>query len=103
MTYALANETASQSQPQTFSSGQTEPILELLRPYSAFPKTITGPTVWKREDFINDTSLWKHTWTAEHIKELEAAYEAFLSSGLELPEINQVRYLLSARVILTDL
>jgi len=73
-----------------FTSGQHEPVPELLAPYSAFPKEITGPTVWKREDFINDTSKWQHRWTPELIAELEQSYEEYKARGVELPQINKV-------------
>jgi len=89
MTFTLPD--IKQEQTSTFTSGQHEPIAELIAPYDAFPKSITGPTVWKREDFINDTSKWQHRWTPELITELEESYEAFAARGVELPEINKVR------------
>jgi len=88
MTFTLTETVA----PKTskFTSGQHEPVPALLTPYSAFPKEITGPTVWKREDFINDTSKWQHRWTPELIAELEQSYEEFKARGVELPQINKV-------------
>jgi hypothetical protein len=88
MTFALTETVA--PKPSNFTSGQHEPVPELLAPYSAFPKEITGPTVWKREEFINDTSKWQHRWTPELIAELEQSYEDFQARGVELPQINKV-------------
>lgn len=88
MTFTLTETIA--PKPSSFTSGQHEPVSELLAPYSAFPKEITGPTVWKREEFVNDTSKWQHRWTPKLISELEESYEAFLARGIELPQINKV-------------
>lgn len=88
MTFTLTETVA--SEPSNFTSGQHEPVPELLAPYSAFPKEIAGPTVWKREEFINDTSKWQHRWTPKLIAELEQSYEEFQARGVELPQINKV-------------
>jgi hypothetical protein len=88
MTFTLTETVAPKA--ANFTSGQHEPVTELLAPYSAFPKEITGPTVWKREDFINDTSKWQHRWTPELIAELEQSYEEFKARGADLPQINKV-------------
>ncbi|ORY27885.1 hypothetical protein BCR39DRAFT_536597 [Naematelia encephala] len=71
------------------TSGQHEPDHSLIQPYSSFPKKITGRTVWKREDFIDDEKLWKRRWGKEHVQELESAYEAFESTGKSLEEITK--------------
>jgi hypothetical protein len=89
MTFPIS-ETSSTTTPETFTSGQHEPVPELITPYELFPKEITGPTVWKREEFIQDTSRWQYRWSAEQITELEKSYETFLASGLDLPSINKV-------------
>ena len=89
MTFTLTETVAPKT--SNFTSGQHEPVPELLVPYTAFPKEITGPTVWKREDFINDTSKWQHRWTPELIAALEQSYEDFNARGVELPQINKVR------------
>lgn len=88
MTYTLT-ETVS-AKTTNLTSGQHEPIPGLLAPYDSFPKVISGPTVWKREDFVNDTSRWQHRWTPELIAELEESYAAFQATGVDLPQINKV-------------
>jgi len=87
MTFTIVD---ASSTPQTFTSGQHEPIPELITPYGSFPIEITGRTVWKREEFLEDTSRWQHRWTSEQIAELEKSYDAFVASGLDLPSIKQV-------------
>lgn len=77
------------------TSGMLEPSHELVQPYANFPKEITGKTVWKRDEFINDENLWKRQWSAENIASLEAAYDAWAAKGLSLPEIDRVSIIIS--------
>lgn len=80
---------ASSHRPKVLTSGQLEPDHNLIQPYSAFPKEITGPTVWTKEQFENDHGLWKRRWTEEQIELLEDAYANFEATGLGLPEITR--------------
>jgi len=81
---------ASSSRPKNvLTSGQVEPDHSLLQPYSAFPKEITGPTVWTKEQFEDDPSLWKRRWSDEQIALLEEAYANFEATGRGLPEITR--------------
>jgi hypothetical protein len=75
---------------QEFSAGQHEPVASLIQPYSAFPKKITGPTLWTREELINDEGRWKFQWTPELIRELEEAYDAWTERQEDLPTIRRV-------------
>ncbi|WVW83551.1 hypothetical protein I302_105572 [Kwoniella bestiolae CBS 10118] len=80
------------------TSGQHEPDESLIQPYSVFPKVVTGPTVWNKEDLSKNESLWKEAWSAEQVKELEESYEQFLGTGLDLPYITQDTFPLSSSV-----
>ncbi|KAL2258887.1 hypothetical protein VTK26DRAFT_7620 [Humicola hyalothermophila] len=71
------------------TSGQHPPLYHLLQPYSAFPKHITGPTVWRREDFVDNPSRWIHPFTDAELSELSAAADAFLAASLPLTAISQ--------------
>src|SRR5690348_13980103 len=71
------------------TSGQHAPLYDILQPYSAFPKEITGPTVWRREDYINNPERWVHPFTPEEIAELSATADAFIASGTPLTGISQ--------------
>jgi len=73
------------------SAGQTEPLAELIQPYAAFPKEVTGRTVWKRDQFISNPEVWQHHWTPRQIELLDKAYDDFAASGKDLTEINKVR------------
>lgn len=84
---------------RVLTSGLLEPDHSLIQPYSAFPKKITGPTVWAREEFEDNDSLWKHTWTEEQIAGLEAAYDKFEASGRNLPEIDRETFPLPENVL----
>ena len=66
------------------TSGQHNPIYERLRPYSDFPKEITGPTVWRAEDYRNNPERWTHVFSDEEIAELSRASDDFIASGTPL-------------------
>lgn len=72
------------------TSGQHAPLLEKLRPYSEFPKEITGPTIWKKEDYINYPERWTHLFTNEEVAELGAAAENFIEKRIPLTGITKV-------------
>jgi hypothetical protein len=71
------------------TSGQHPPLYDVLKPYSAFPKTITGPTVWTRSEHENNPERWQHRFTPTEIAELSAAADAFLASGVPLTGISK--------------
>lgn len=66
------------------TSGQHNPIYDRLRPYGDFPKEITGPTVWKAEDYRNNPERWTHVFSDEEIEELGKASDDFIASGTPL-------------------
>lgn len=72
------------------TSGQTYPDYSRLKPYSAFPKEITGPTVWKSEDYKNNPERWTHRFGEEEISEISDAADAFIQSGTPLTGITKV-------------
>ncbi|WOO84275.1 Taurine hydroxylase-like protein SAT17 [Vanrija pseudolonga] len=71
------------------TSGQHEPLFDILTPYEQFPKEVTGPTVWTKEEFESNPKAWKWRWTPEQIADLEAAYDEWEKTGKSLPEINR--------------
>lgn len=71
------------------TSGQHPPLYHLLRPYSDFPKEITGPTVWKREDFEGHPERWVRPFTDAEIQELSDTADAFIASGRPLTAISK--------------
>jgi hypothetical protein len=70
--------------------GQQPPIYSLLRPYEDYPKEITGPTVWKAEDYRDHPERWTHRFSAEEIEELNKAADDFIASGTPLTGITKV-------------
>ncbi|EGO61020.1 hypothetical protein NEUTE1DRAFT_144321 [Neurospora tetrasperma FGSC 2508] len=74
------------------TSGQHPPLYDVLKPYSEFPKEITGPTVWKREDFVNNPERWVHPFTDEEVQELSDTADAFIASGTPLTGISQENF-----------
>lgn len=73
------------------TSGQHPPLQEQLKPYSAFPKEISGETVWKSEDYINNPERWVHILSDDEIAELSDAADNFIKDGTPLTGISQVR------------
>lgn len=72
------------------TSGQHPPLYDALKPYSEFPKEITGPTVWTKEEFESRPEAWTHPFTDEEIADLGRAADAFIASGTPLTGISKV-------------
>ncbi|KAF2766312.1 Clavaminate synthase-like protein [Teratosphaeria nubilosa] len=74
------------------TSGQTDPQYELLRPYSEFPKEITGETVWKKEDYEGHPEQWVHHFSKEEVDEISATADAFIAEGTPLTGITKANF-----------
>lgn len=74
------------------TSGQLPPEYELLQPSSEFPKEITGPTVWKSEDYSNNPERWTHHFNDEEIAELDEAADKFIAAGIPLTGITKENF-----------
>ena len=74
------------------TSGQHPPLYDALRPYSEFPKEISGPTVWEREEYIDNPERWVHPFTEDEIKELSDTSDAFIASGTPLTGISKQNF-----------
>lgn len=72
------------------TSGQHNPLYDHLRPYEDFPKEISGPTLWKKEDYENNPERWTHPFTSEEIEELSQTADEFIASGTPLTGISKV-------------
>lgn len=72
------------------TSGQHNPNHSLLTPYDKFPKEMTGPTVWKAEDYRDHPERWTHVFSDEEIAELGGAADAFIASGRPLTAMRKV-------------
>lgn len=73
------------------TSGQHPPVYDQLKPYSAFPKEISGPTVWRKEDYENNPEKWVHPFTDEEVQELSDTADQFIASGTPLTGISKVK------------
>jgi hypothetical protein len=72
------------------TSGQHPPIYELLRPYSDFPKEITGETVWKSEGYANNPERWVHVLNDQEVNELSLVADEFIADNTPLTGISKV-------------
>lgn len=77
------------------TTGQHPPIYDLVYPYSAFPKRIEGPTVWKAEDYANSPERWVHQFSDAEIKEISDAADKFIVSGMPLTGITKEKFVLA--------
>jgi hypothetical protein len=74
------------------TSGQHNPTHALLTPPSLFPKEITGPTVWKAEDYRHHPERWTHVFSAGEVDELGRAADDFIASGRPLTGMAKVGF-----------
>ena len=72
------------------TSGQHNPIYAQLTPPSQFPKEISGPTVWKAEDYRDHPERWTHVFSKEEIAELGGAADEFIKKGWKLTAMAKV-------------
>lgn len=71
------------------TSGQHPPLYDALKPYSEFPKEITGRTLWKRDDYVHNPERWTHPFTDDEVQELSEAADQFIASGTPLTGISK--------------
>jgi hypothetical protein len=71
------------------TSGQHTPVYEQLKPYSEFPKEISGPTVWKKEDYDGHPERWTHPFSEQEVAEIGKAADDFIASGTPLTGIGK--------------
>ncbi|BDD62954.1 hypothetical protein MPDQ_007857 [Monascus purpureus] len=74
------------------TSGQHPPLYDQLRPFEDFPEEITGPTVWKAEDYKNNPERWTHRFTEEEIEELSQTADKFIASHVPLTGISKANF-----------
>ncbi|PGH18983.1 hypothetical protein AJ79_00016 [Helicocarpus griseus UAMH5409] len=71
------------------TSGQHAPNYDQLKPFSEFPKEITGRTVWMAEDYRDSPEKWTHRFSEEEVAELSRASDAFMESKTPLTGISK--------------
>jgi len=74
------------------TSGQHNPTYDLLTPPSLFPKEISGPTVWKAEDYRDHPERWTHVFSASEVEELGKAADGFIAGGRPLTGMAKVGF-----------
>ncbi|KAL4817309.1 hypothetical protein BDW67DRAFT_174864 [Aspergillus spinulosporus] len=74
------------------TTGQHPPIYEELHPFEDFPKSISGRTIWKAEDYKDAPEKWTHRFTTEELEELSATADAFLASKTPLTGISKSNF-----------
>jgi len=102
MAPGLVEDTAASLEPGTANksifpdgyktTGQKAPVYSLVQPYENFPKNISGPTVWKADDFRDAPEKWTHAFTDDEIAEIGEAADKFIEAGLPLTGISKDRF-----------
>lgn len=96
--HELSKKLASNNAPKNIfpdgikTSGQHDPLYDQLRPYSDFPKEITGSTAWDRDEYKSNPERWTHPFSEEEIKEISDAADAFIASGTPLTGITKALF-----------
>ncbi|KAJ5264139.1 hypothetical protein N7505_008060 [Penicillium chrysogenum] len=74
------------------TTGQHPPLYDHIIPFEKFLKQITGPTVWKAEEYRENPEKWTHVFTQDQIDELSSASDAFLASKTPLTGISKTNF-----------
>ncbi|KAI9044115.1 TauD/TfdA family dioxygenase [Aspergillus affinis] len=76
------------------TTGQHPPLADHIHPFDKFPKEISGPTLWKAEDYREHPEKWTHRFSDEEIAELSGAADAFLQNKIPLTGISKSNFTL---------
>ncbi|KAB8248923.1 hypothetical protein BDV35DRAFT_156918 [Aspergillus flavus] len=74
------------------TTGQHAPLYDHIKSFEQFPKEISGPTVWKAEEYRDAPEKWTHRFTAEEIAELSATADQFLANKIPLTGISKSNF-----------
>ncbi|PLN78691.1 Clavaminate synthase-like protein [Aspergillus taichungensis] len=74
------------------TSGQHAPDYTLVKPYSGFPKEITGPTVWQADDYRDSPERWTYSFNESDIDEISTAADRFIQAGTPLTGITKDQF-----------
>jgi hypothetical protein len=72
--------------------GQHPPLYDQIYPYSAFPKHIEGPTVWRPEDYADNPERWVHQLSADEIDEISRVADNFIALSLPITGITKQNF-----------
>ncbi|BFZ54929.1 hypothetical protein PYCC9005_001966 [Savitreella phatthalungensis] len=79
------------------TSGQYDQLSETVTPYEQYPKQISGPTVWVRDDYQTHPERWVHWWTSEQLAEIEQAARNFQATGASITDISKDNFVLASQ------
>ncbi|KAE8365595.1 hypothetical protein BDV27DRAFT_126648 [Aspergillus caelatus] len=74
------------------TTGQHAPLYDHIKTFEQFPKEISGPTVWKAEEYRDAPEKWTHRFTPEEIAELSATADQFLANKIPLTGISKSNF-----------
>ncbi|PYI05387.1 taurine catabolism dioxygenase TauD, TfdA family protein [Aspergillus sclerotiicarbonarius CBS 121057] len=74
------------------TTGQHPPLYEHIHPFEKFPSQITGPTVWRPEEYRDSPEKWTHRFTETEIEELSLAADEFLRAKIPMTGISKSNF-----------
>ncbi|KAI9926712.1 hypothetical protein ASPWEDRAFT_55161 [Aspergillus wentii DTO 134E9] len=74
------------------TTGQHPPLYDHIHPFDEFPRQISGPTVWKPEDYRENPEKWTHVFSADEVEELSVAADNFLAAKIPLTGISKSNF-----------
>lgn len=83
------------------SSGQREPIYDLLTPFQSMPKEMTGRSIWTKEELQNEPGRWIRCWNSSEVKQIEQAIQHVEKQKLPLAEVDRSTFRLPADLAAT--
>lgn len=69
---------------------------ETVQPYENFPKFLSGPKLWNRDDYQSNPGRWIRDWTEEELQQIETATFNFEKTGLPVTAITKETFVLPA-------
>jgi hypothetical protein len=80
------------------TSGQYPPLFDQIGSWESFPESISGPTVWTREEYAEKPERWIHRFTEDEIADIGRAADEFYKRGLPLTEIGRENFRLGPKL-----
>jgi hypothetical protein len=100
MAPALAHDQqpSSRDSSDDLTSGQYSPLFDSIGSFESFPDSISGPTVWTRDEYINQPERWIHRFTEDEVADIGRAADEFQKSGLPLTKIDKENFRLGPKL-----
>ncbi|KAI1617445.1 taurine catabolism dioxygenase TauD [Exophiala viscosa] len=83
------------------SSGQRDPVYDMLTPFDKMPTKMTGRTVWTKEELAADPDRWIRRWTPKEIEHIATAIHQVEKQNLSLAQVDRSTFVLPSSLAST--